>query len=126
MSYPDIDLQKLQVIWPELNSVDSFTREALEIEAQYSVYMDRQQSDIAVMEREERLFIPVTLNFDAISGLSNELKAKLKQRKPETIAEAQRVEGITPAALALLITHIKKHGARERAAAELGAEKGVA
>ena len=126
LSYPDIDLQKLQVIWPELNSVDSFTREALEIEAQYSVYMDRQQSDIAVMEREERLFIPVTLNFDAISGLSNELKAKLKQRKPETIAEAQRVEGITPAALALLITHIKKHGARERAAAELGAEKGVA
>ncbi|OYR09452.1 tRNA uridine 5-carboxymethylaminomethyl modification enzyme GidA [Brucella rhizosphaerae] len=126
LSYPDIDLQKLQAIWPELNSVDSFTREALEIEAQYSVYMDRQQSDIAVMEREERLFIPVTLNFDAISGLSNELKAKLKQRKPETIAEAQRVEGITPAALALLITHIKKHGARERAAVELGAEKGVA
>ena len=119
-------MQKLQTIWPELNAIDSITREALEIEAQYSVYMDRQQSDIAVMEREERLFIPATLDFDGISGLSNELKAKLKQRKPETIAEAQRVEGITPAALALLITHIKKQGARERAAAELSAEKGVA
>ncbi|MEJ5080223.1 tRNA uridine-5-carboxymethylaminomethyl(34) synthesis enzyme MnmG [Ochrobactrum sp. MYb379] len=126
LSYPDIDLPKLQAIWPELNSIDSITREALEIEAQYAVYMDRQQSDIAVMEREERLFIPATLDFDAISGLSNELKFKLKQRKPETIAEAQRVEGITPAALALLITHIKKHGARERAALELNAEKGVA
>lgn len=126
LSYPDIDLAKLQAIWPELNSIDSITREALEIEAQYSVYMDRQQSDIAVMEREERLFIPASLDFDAISGLSNELKFKLKQRMPETIAEAQRVEGITPAALALLITHIKKHGARERAAAELNAEKGVA
>jgi len=126
LSYPDIDLEKLKAIWPELNDIDSATREALEIEAQYSVYMDRQQSDIAVMEREERLFIPATLDFDGISGLSNELKAKLKQRKPETIAEAQRVEGITPAALALLITHIKKHGARERAAADLTAEKGVA
>ncbi|WP_421565363.1 tRNA uridine-5-carboxymethylaminomethyl(34) synthesis enzyme MnmG [Ochrobactrum sp. EDr1-4] len=126
LSYPDIDLPNLQAIWPELNSIDSITREALEIEAQYAVYMDRQQSDIAVMEREERLFIPATLDFDAISGLSNELKFKLKQRKPETIAEAQRVEGITPAALALLITHIKKHGARERAALELNAEKGVA
>lgn len=126
LSYPDIDLEKLKVIWPELGEIGSVTREALEIEAQYSVYMDRQQSDIAVMEREERLFIPSSLDFDAISGLSNELKAKLKQRMPETIAEAQRVEGITPAALALLITHIKKHGARARAAAELGAEKGVA
>jgi tRNA uridine 5-carboxymethylaminomethyl modification enzyme len=126
LSYPDIDLQKLQAIWPELNTIDSITREALEIEAQYSVYMDRQQSDIAVMEREERLFIPASLDFDAISGLSNELKFKLKQRKPETIAEAQRVEGITPAALALLITHIKKHSARERAAAELNAGKSVA
>ena len=126
LSYPDIDLPKLQAIWSELKSIDSITREALEIEAQYAVYMDRQQSDIAVMEREERLFIPATLDFDAISGLSNELKFKLKQRKPETIAEAQRVEGITPAALALLITHIKKHGARERAASELNAEKGVA
>ncbi len=126
LSYPDIDLQKLQAIWPELNTIDSITREALEIEAQYSVYMDRQQSDIAVMEREERLFIPASLDFDAVSGLSNELKFKLKQRKPETIAEAQRVEGITPAALALLITHIKKHSARERAAAELNAGKSVA
>jgi tRNA uridine 5-carboxymethylaminomethyl modification enzyme len=88
--------------------------------------MDRQQSDIAVMEREERLFVPASLDFDAISGLSNELKFKLKQRMPETIAEAQRVEGITPAALALLITHIKKHIARERAAAELNAGKSVA
>ncbi len=126
LSYPDIDLQKLQAIWPELNTIDSITREALEIEAQYSVYMDRQQSDIAVMEREERLFVPASLDFDAISGLSNELKFKLKQRMPETIAEAQRVEGITPAALALLITHIKKHSARERAAAELNAGKSVA
>lgn len=126
LSYPGIDLQKLQAVWPQLQNIDPFTREALEIEAQYSVYLDRQQSDIALMEREEKLFIPASLDYASIAGLSNELKQKLIQRKPETIAEAQRVEGITPAALALLITHIKKHGARERAAAEITIEKGVA
>ncbi|MFD1200179.1 tRNA uridine-5-carboxymethylaminomethyl(34) synthesis enzyme MnmG [Brucella gallinifaecis] len=126
LSYPDIDLQKLQTIWPELNEIDRFTCESLEIEAQYSVYMDRQQTDIAVMEREERLLIPETLDFDVISGLSNELKFKLKQRRPTTMAEAQRLEGITPAALALLITHIKKQGAAEHVALELSDVKGVA
>lgn len=119
LSYPEIDLGRLSAIWPELASIDGGTREALEIEAQYAVYMDRQQSDIAVMEREERLFIPASLDFDGISGLSNELKQKLKQRKPETIAEAQRVDGMTPAAVALLIAQIKKHGARECIAASL-------
>lgn len=119
LSYPEIDLGRLSAIWPELASIDGVTREALEIEAQYAVYMDRQQSDIAVMEREERLFIPASLDFDSISGLSNELKQKLKQRKPETIAEAQRVDGMTPAAVALLIAQIKKLGSRERMAASL-------
>ncbi|PWL19565.1 tRNA uridine-5-carboxymethylaminomethyl(34) synthesis enzyme MnmG [Falsochrobactrum shanghaiense] len=125
LSYPNIGLEQLNRIWPELASIDAMTREALEIEAQYAVYLDRQQNDIAVMEREERLLIPADLGFDTISGLSNELKQKLKLRQPETIAEAQRVDGMTPAALALLIAQIKKHGARKRATAEL-ADKGVA
>ena len=126
LSYPDIDFERLKGIWPELESISSTTREALEIEAQYAVYMERQQSDIAVMEREERLFIPVGLDFNTISGLSNELKQKLRNRKPETIAEAQRIDGMTPAALALLIAQIKKHGFRERAAGELADGKGAA
>ncbi|MBV2142025.1 tRNA uridine-5-carboxymethylaminomethyl(34) synthesis enzyme MnmG [Falsochrobactrum sp. TDYN1] len=125
LSYPNIDLGQLANIWPELAGIDLMTREALEIEAQYAVYMDRQQNDIAVMEREERLLIPAALDFEAISGLSNELKQKLQQRRPETIAEAQRVDGMTPAALALLIAQIRKHGARERAVVEL-ADKGAA
>ncbi len=93
LSYPEIDLDRLKPIWPELQTIAPATREALEIEAQYAVYMDRQKSDIAVMEREEQLLIPAGLDIDGISGLSNELKHKLKQRKPETIAEAQRVDG---------------------------------
>ncbi len=116
----------MKPIWPELETIDPITREALEIEAQYAVYMDRQKSDIAVMEREEQLLIPAGLDIDGISGLSNELKHKLKQRKPETIAEAQRVDGMTPAALALLIAQIKKFGYRHRAASELSEEQGAA
>lgn len=126
LSHPDINLERLSAIWPELASFDPITQEALEIEAQYAVYMERQQSDIAVMEREERLLIPAGLDFDSISGLSNELKHKLKQRQPETIAEAQRVDGMTPAALALLIAQIKKHGSRRRDAAVLDEGKGAA
>ncbi len=119
LSYPEINLERLTAIWPELAVINPITREALEIEAQYAVYMERQQSDIAVMEREERLLIPAGLNFDEISGLSNELKQKLKQRKPETIAEAQRVDGMTPAAVALLIAQIRKFSGRRMAAATL-------
>ncbi|KAB2705514.1 MULTISPECIES: tRNA uridine-5-carboxymethylaminomethyl(34) synthesis enzyme MnmG [Brucella] len=126
LSYPEIDLDRLKSIWPELGAVDPATREALEIEAQYAVYMDRQKSDIAVMEREEQLLIPAGLDIDGISGLSNELKHKLKQRRPETIAEAQRVDGMTPAALALLIAQIKKFGYRQRAASELSEGQGAA
>lgn len=118
LSYPNIGFGQLVEIWPELNSIDSKTREALEIESQYAVYLKRQQNDIAVMEREERLSIPDSLDMESISGLSNELKQKLKLRKPATIAEAQRVDGMTPAAVALLIAQIKKHSAAKKCAKE--------
>ncbi len=110
LSYPDINLERLTGIWPELSGLSSATKEALEIEAQYSVYLDRQTADIAVMEREEQLIIPRSIQFSSISGLSIELKQKLEKRHPSNIAEAQRIEGMTPAAIALLITHIRRHG----------------
>ncbi|MCF7670132.1 tRNA uridine-5-carboxymethylaminomethyl(34) synthesis enzyme MnmG [Bacillus subtilis] len=110
LSYPDIDLERLTGIWPELSDLSLATKEALEIEAQYSVYLDRQTADIAVMEREEQLIIPQSIQFSGISGLSLELKQKLEKRNPSNIAEAQRIEGMTPAAIALLITHIRRHG----------------
>ena len=86
---------------------------ALEIEAQYAVYLERQKADVAAMEREETLLIPQSIDFSAASGLSNELKQKLKQRKPRSIAEAQRIDGMTPAALALIITQIRRGAARD-------------
>lgn len=108
LSYPDIGVSKLADIWPGFSDFDDKTIEALEIEAQYAVYMQRQGQDIATLERDEKLSIPDDMNYHDISGLSNELKAKLVQRSPHTIAEAQRIDGMTPAALFLIITHIQR------------------
>ncbi len=108
LAFPDIDLARLTAIWPELSSVKGRVAEALEIEARYAVYLERQKTDVAAMEREEALLIPQSIDFSAVSGLSNELKQKLKQRQPRSIAEAQRIDGMTPAALALIIAQIRR------------------
>jgi tRNA uridine 5-carboxymethylaminomethyl modification enzyme len=111
LAFPDIDLERIKRIWPELREIDSRIADALEIEAQYAVYLERQKADVAAMEREESLLIPQSIDFSATSGLSNELKQKLKQRQPRSIAEAQRIDGMTPAALALIITQIRRTSA---------------
>ncbi len=108
LAFPDIDLGRIKRIWPALREIDSRIADALEIEAQYAVYLERQKADVAAMEREESLLIPQSIDFSATSGLSNELKQKLKQRQPRSIAEAQRIDGMTPAALALIITQIRR------------------
>lgn len=112
MAFPDIDLQRVKDIWPELANIDPRIGEALEIEAQYAVYLERQKSDVAAMQRDEMLMIPAGIDFEATAGLSNELKQKLKQRQPRSIAEAQRIDGMTPAALALIITQIRRTSTR--------------
>ncbi|MEK1886088.1 MAG: tRNA uridine-5-carboxymethylaminomethyl(34) synthesis enzyme MnmG [Phyllobacterium sp.] len=108
LAFPDIDLDRLKRIWPELGQLNPRIGKALEIEAQYAVYLERQKSDVAAMEREEALLIPPSIDFAATSGLSNELKQKLRDRRPRSIAEAQRIDGMTPAALALIIAQIRK------------------
>ncbi|PSH63824.1 tRNA uridine-5-carboxymethylaminomethyl(34) synthesis enzyme MnmG [Phyllobacterium brassicacearum] len=113
LAFPDIDLARLKRIWPELGEIDSRIGDALEIEAQYAVYLERQRADVAAMEREETLLIPQSIDFSTTSGLSNELRQKLKQRKPRSIAEAQRIDGMTPAALALIITQIRRGAPRD-------------
>jgi tRNA uridine 5-carboxymethylaminomethyl modification enzyme len=96
------------VMWPALNDVSASTAEALEIEAKYAVYMERQTADAAALRKDEARSLP-DLDFTSISGLSNELKAKLLARQPKTLGEAQRIEGMTPAALALLLLHAQRH-----------------
>lgn len=108
LAYPDVSLKKLSNIWPKLNTIDKKTTETLEIEAQYAVYLDRQAQDIANLQRDEQLQIPNNFDFDGISGLSNELKSKIRIRSPRSIADAQKIDGMTPAALSLIITHIQR------------------
>ena len=108
LAYPDIDLARLQRIWPELNGLSKRVREAIEIEAAYAVYMNRQESDIAEARREEERRIPVDFDFATLPGLSIELRQKLKAARPSNLAQAARVDGMTPAALTLLLAYLKR------------------
>lgn len=117
LSYQGLDWARLSRIWPELNSIDAKTVELLEIEAQYSVYMDRQSADAASIRKEEGRKIPDHAEFSLIPGLSNELRQKLADRRPQTVAEAQRIDGMTPAALALVIMEIRRLETVSRGAA---------
>ncbi|MBO6540110.1 MAG: tRNA uridine-5-carboxymethylaminomethyl(34) synthesis enzyme MnmG [Rhizobiaceae bacterium] len=112
LSYPEIGFSDLQRIWPELNAVDASTAEAIQTEARYAVYVDRQHQEVAYIRREEQTPIPDGLDYESLAGLSNELKQKLAKRGPRTVAEAQRMDGMTPAALAIIISAIHLRGRR--------------
>jgi tRNA uridine 5-carboxymethylaminomethyl modification enzyme len=107
LAYPDVDLARLKEIWPELGAIDGKAVEGLETEARYAVYLDRQIADAAVIRLEESRLIPADLEFSSLPGLSNELKQKMRDRRPRSIAEAQRIDGMTPAALGIILAHIR-------------------
>jgi tRNA uridine 5-carboxymethylaminomethyl modification enzyme len=106
LSFPQIDFARISAIWPEFAALPERIADRVANDAQYAVYMDRQKSDIQRLKRDEQLTIPDTLDFSLMPGLSNELKLKLNRQRPGTLAEAGRIEGMTPAALALLVAHI--------------------
>jgi tRNA uridine 5-carboxymethylaminomethyl modification enzyme len=108
LSYPGIDFTDLVRIWPELGDVDSRTRTALEIEASYDVYLARQNADIAQMRRDEARLIPADIDYGGLPGLSRELQQKLTAARPRSIADAERIEGMTPAALSLIIARSRE------------------
>ncbi|HEX8048619.1 FAD-dependent oxidoreductase, partial [Rhizobium sp.] len=108
LSYPEHSIDSLSGLWPELRSIDRRVVEAVEIEAAYAVYMDRQTSDIVQARREEERLIPQDFDFSILSGLSNELKQKLAMAQPKNIAQASRIDGMTPAAISLLLAHLRK------------------
>lgn len=105
LSYPDIEIKQLLAIWPQFGAFDTTTLERLETDAKYAVYLDRQAEESIRIRDEEGRRLPQDIDYQALPGLSNELKQKLRHRKPMTIGEAQRIEGMTPAALAILLTH---------------------
>jgi tRNA uridine 5-carboxymethylaminomethyl modification enzyme len=117
LSYPEMSIERLTVIWPQLASVRPAVAERLETEARYAVYLHRQQADVAVLKREEARPIPADLDFSGLPGLSNELKQKLATRRPTSIAEASRIDGMTPAALAIILARIQASSSAVRGAA---------
>ena len=108
LAFPDFDLETLRPVWPELNAIDAKTGAALQIEANYAVYMDRQQADVAHIKRDEERVIPDDFDFDRLAGLSNELKQKLTKTRPHDVAQASRIDGMTPAAISLLLVHLRR------------------
>lgn len=115
LSFKGVDLQKLTNIWPDLSSLDKGVRDQLEKDAVYVNYIDRQSSAVEAMRKDEQLSIPENFNFKGISGLSNEIKQKLAQSRPSTLAQAGRIEGMTPAALALILTSIRRSDVKKSA-----------
>jgi tRNA uridine 5-carboxymethylaminomethyl modification enzyme len=103
----EVGFERTAALWPELRELPAFAVEALEAEALYAGYMDRQTAEIAALRREDQLAIPTAIDFHAISSLSMELRQKLTRVKPATLGHAARIEGMTPAGLAALLSHIK-------------------
>jgi len=95
---------------------DPQVAEQVEIQLKYSGYIDRQRDEIAQMQRQENTALPADFDYDAVGGLSNELKAKLKQHRPETLAQAARIQGMTPAAISLLLVYLKKRQLQQKVA----------
>ncbi|CAH2409623.1 tRNA uridine-5-carboxymethylaminomethyl(34) synthesis enzyme MnmG [Mesorhizobium escarrei] len=114
LAYPGVDVAWLARIAPQFAAIASKTAERLETEAKYSVYLDRQQADVTQIRHEESRLIPASLDFAAVPGLSNELKQKMLARQPRSIADAQRMEGMTPAALAIIVVHVRNAEAAAR------------
>ncbi|ESY62948.1 tRNA uridine-5-carboxymethylaminomethyl(34) synthesis enzyme MnmG [Mesorhizobium sp. M0051] len=107
LSYPDVDVAWLAGVDSRFAEIDGKTAERLETEAKYSVYLDRQKTDVAQIRHEEGRLIPEAVDFAGVPGLSNELKQKIQARRPRSIADAQRMEGMTPAALAIIVAHVR-------------------
>ena len=108
------DLMKIDVFGPGLS--DKQAAEQLEIQTKYAGYIDRQLDEIAKKKRNEDTLIPADFDYAKISGLSNEVVAKLSQARPETLGKASRISGITPAAISLLLVYLKKHGLLRKSA----------
>ncbi len=108
LSQKSVDMSKIREIWPQIKYVSREIDEQLEINSHYSGYLKKQNADILAFKRDENLIIPENINYDHFSGLSNEVKFKFKQIKPKTMGQALRIDGITPAAVYILLSHLKR------------------
>jgi tRNA uridine 5-carboxymethylaminomethyl modification enzyme len=107
LSFPNISLERLKPIWPEIGNLDAGIAVQLEVDARYAAYLRRQDEDVAQLKRDEAVSIPADFDYSGIPSLSAEVRQKLVQHRPATIAQAGRIEGVTPAAVLTLLARIK-------------------
>ncbi len=110
LSYPQLGFADIQRVWPQFAAFEGKIAEQLEIDAKYAVYLDRQTADVASYRRDESFELPEELDYAGLQGLSNEARQKLQTVRPRTIGQAGRIDGMTPAALTLLVAHVRRKG----------------
>lgn len=112
LSYQNINFDRIKSIWPELDTARLDIIEQIEIEATYASYLERQDADIQALRRDESLQLPSDLDYGRIPGLSNEVRDKLGRVRPETLGQAARISGVTPAAVTALLGYVKRRDSR--------------
>ena len=115
LSQKGVDMSKIREIWPEISHISRDIDDQLEINAHYRGYLKKQKADILAFKRDENLKISDNVNYDDLSGLSNEVKSKFKKIKPKTMGQALRIDGITPAAVYILLSHVKRKSIKHTA-----------
>ena len=113
LSYPDVKITHLYKIWPNLNQLEPWLAKQIEIECIYLAHIERQKENINSYRRDQRVSLPSNLNYDSIGGLSNESKEALTEAQPSTLAIAARLPGVTPAALAAILSYVRKAESRK-------------
>ena len=108
LTQKSVDMTKVRKIWPEIADYGTEIDEQIEINSHYRGYLKKQKADILAFKRDENLLIPENIDYDQFSGLSNEVKAKFKEIRPKTMGQALRIDGITPAAVYILLSHVKR------------------
>ena len=105
----NVDLKQIRTIWASIPQYEQLIDNQVEIDAHYSGYLKRQSHDVETFKRDENLLIPVSIDYNTLSGLSNEIKSKLTKIRPKTLGQALRIDGVTPAAAIILLGYVKKH-----------------
>jgi tRNA uridine 5-carboxymethylaminomethyl modification enzyme len=116
LSHPDIGIDDLTRVWPQLSQFPRAITDQVKVHASYAVYLDRQAADVASYRRDEALGLPEDIDYAAMPSLSVEVRQKLGSIRPRTVGQAGRIDGVTPAALTLLVTHVRRKGSNRRAA----------
>ena len=111
----NVNMAKIRQVFPSIPFFGSHFDKQVEIDAHYLGYLDRQSNDIKSFQKDESVTIPETINYDLLSGLSNEIKSKLKSIRPKTLGQAIRIDGVTPAAVIIILSYLRRSNIKKRA-----------